>query len=952
MSAPSTPEKAQVPAVADDATPTKRERIFLLDGTALAFRSHFAFARSGLTSTDGKPTGATLGFTMVLRKLLAKEKPDRIACCFDTGHPTFRHKQFKEYKATREKAPEDLVAQFDLIREVTRAHGIPIFEVPGFEADDVLGTLSTQAEAAGLEVQIVTGDKDLMQLVSPTCVLYNVFKRGVDLVIEDEAAVMEKFGTTPDHVIDVLAIMGDSSDNIPGVKGIGIVGAKKLIAEFGSVPNLLENLDQVKGKNKEKIETDREMLELSLDLVTIDKEVPLDPGFEVIGPAEPNDQELLELFHRLDFQSLAKDIAAKTAGPAGEASPAAIPQDSVERVYKIIETEDELDELIATLEKAGRFSIDTETTSIFAMQAELVGISFSTELGKAWYVPANNFPPLCGGTPGLLKRLENVLTSPDYFRVAQNAKYDWQVFDNQPNADGGRGIPIPPANFDTMLGSFCVAGATRRHNLDALALHYFQMTKIPTSQIIGKGKKQITMDKVPIEEVGEYACEDADVTWRLFEKIDAELDDETNNPAGEVPTRELFETVEMPLVPVLTAMEKRGITLDVNILEGMRGDLEEGIQEAEYRVHELAGENFKVSSPKALGDVLFNKLRIQDAAGVKRPKKTKTGFSTDHATLSEKYPGVEICEKVLEFRELTKLKNTYVDALPKFVNPRTGRVHCSYSQVSAATGRLASNDPNLQNIPIRTKRGRQLRKAFVPPEPDEHGDWILMAADYSQVELRVMAHLSGDEAMCQAFREDFDIHTATASLVFGVGTNEIDRAMRSKAKVINFGLLYGMGPQRLARETDMTVPEAIEFTERYFNSFPRVREWIDSTLEGARETGYVSTLLGRRRPINDINADNARMRSFAENAAVNTPVQGSAADIIKRAMIDTEAAIQESGLHARMLLQVHDELVFELPASQLEETVKLVTGTMENAVELDVPLKVDCGHGKNWLEAH
>jgi DNA polymerase-1 len=950
MSVPSTTETAQVPALSDAAdaasSPAKRERIFLLDGTALAFRSHFAFARSGLTSTDGKPTGATLGFTLVLRKLLAKEKPDHIACCFDTGHPTFRHKQYKEYKATRDKAPEDLVAQFDLIREVTRAHGISIFEVPGFEADDVLGTLSTQAEAAGLEVQIVTGDKDLMQLISPTCKIYNVFKRGVDLVIEDEDAVMEKFGTTPDHVIDVLAIMGDSSDNIPGVKGIGIVGAKKLIGEFGSVPNLLENLDKVKGKNKEKIEADREMLELSLDLVTIDINVPLDPGFEVIGPAAPNNQELLELFHRLDFQSLANEVATPEAIEAGHKA------EDIDRDYKIIETEAELDELIATLEAAGRFSIDTETTSLFAMQAELVGISFATEPGKAWYVPANNFPPLCGGTPGLLKRLDNVLTSPDYFRVAQNAKYDWQVFDNQLNAEGARGVHMPPADFDTMLGSFCVAGATRRHNLDALALHYFQMTKIPTSQIMGKGKKQVTMDKVPIEEVGEYACEDADVTWRLFEKIDAELDDEKNNPAGEVPTRELFETVEMPLVPVLTAMEKRGITLDVNILENMRGDLEEGIQEAEYRVHELAGENFKVNSPKALGDVLFNKLRIQDEAGVKRPKKTKTGYSTDHATLSEKYPDVEICKKVLEFRELTKLKNTYVDALPRFVNPRTGRIHCSYSQVSAATGRLASNDPNLQNIPIRTERGRQLRKAFVPRKPDEHGEWILMAADYSQVELRVMAHLSGDEAMCQAFREDFDIHTATASLVFGVGTDEIDRAMRSKAKVINFGLLYGMGPQRLARETDMTVPEAIEFTERYFNSFPRVREWIDATLEGARETGYVSTLLGRRRPINDINADNARMRSFAENAAVNTPVQGSAADIIKRAMIDTEDALGESVLHAQMLLQVHDELVFELPASELDATIALVTGTMENAVELDVPLKVDCGHGKNWLEAH
>lgn len=947
MSAPSQAEFNEVSATfPNSGSKRKRERIFLLDGTALAFRSHFAFARSGLTSTDGLPTGATLGFTMVLRKLLLQEKPDHIACAFDTGHPTFRHKQYKEYKATREKAPEELVAQFDLIREVVRSYGISIFEVPGFEADDVLGTLSTQAEAAGLEVQIVTGDKDLMQLVSPTCMLYNVFKRGVDLVIEDEAAVLEKFGTTPDHVIDVLAIMGDSSDNIPGVKGIGIVGAKKLIEQFGSVPAMLERLDEVKGKNKEKIEADREMLLLSLDLVTIDKQVPLDPGFEIIGPAQPDAPRLFELFQKLDFKNLAAEFASK------ETLQAVHQAEEVEREYTIIEDEEGLDELIAILQKAGRFSIDTETTSLFPLQAELVGISFAIAPGKAWYVPANNFPPLCGSTAGLLKRLETILTSPELFRVAQNAKYDWLVFSSQPNSEGGRGVALPDVNFDTMVASFCVAGAARRHGLDALALHYFQMTKIPTSQIIGKGKKQVTMDRVPIEEVGEYACEDADVTWRLFEQLDSELDDKAINPEGEPTTRELFENVELPLVSVLAAMEERGIRLDTSILESMRGELEVGIQEAEYRVHELAGENFKVNSPKALGEVLFNKLRIQDEAGVKRPKKTKTGFSTDHATLTNKYPDVEIAQKILAFRELTKLKNTYVDALPKFVNPRTGRVHCSFSQVSAATGRLASSDPNLQNIPIRTERGRKLREAFVPRDADEHGEWVLFAADYSQVELRVMAHLSGDEAMSQAFREDFDIHTATASLVFGVGTDEIDRAMRSKAKVINFGLLYGMGPQRLARETDMSVPEAIEFTERYFNSFPRIREWIDATLEGARKNGYVSTLLGRRRPITDINADNGRTRGFAENAAVNTPVQGSAADIIKRAMIDVEAALAASDLHGEMLLQVHDELVFEIPASELEATRELVTRCMENAVELDVPLKVECGHGKNWLEAH
>ncbi|MDF1798717.1 MAG: DNA polymerase I [Planctomycetota bacterium] len=912
-----------------------QERLFLLDGTALAFRSHFAFARSGLTAVDGRPTGATFGYTMVLRRLLEKESPDRIAVTFDTGHPTFRHKRFKEYKATREKAPEDLLAQFDLIRDVTRAHGIQVFELPGFEADDLLGTLATQGMAAGMEVLIVTGDKDLMQLVSPTCKIYNVFKRGVDLVIEGEEEVFEKFGTTPDHVIDVLAIMGDSSDNIPGVKGIGQVGAKKLIGQFGSVAAMLERIDEVKGKTKEKIEADRENLLLSLELVTIDCEVPLDlgdAGVASIGPAEPEGKELEALFRELDFQSLANTIAA----------PDGATQD-IERDYTLVEDEAALSAMEAELVAAGQFAVDTETTGLDALTCELVGVSFSCKAGRAWYVPNNLFPQLGGSTGGLLTRLGDLLTNPSYQRVAQNGKYDWKVFGAVAERSGVQ-LDMPPPDFDTMLASFAVGGSSRRHSLDALALYYFNLTKIPTSQIIGTGRAQVTMDKVPIPEVSEYACEDADVTWRLFEVLGQELD--------KAEARELYETLELPLLPVLMNMERRGIRLDTSILEGMAVELEEGITAAEHRVQEIAGMNFKVNSPKALGQVLFEDLRIQDEAGVKRPKKTKTGYATDQATLSEKYPGVEIVEQVLEYRELAKLKSTYVDALPKFVNPSTGRVHCSFSQVAAATGRLASSDPNLQNIPIRTERGRRLREAFVPREPDEAGEWILLAADYSQIELRVMAHLSGDEAMIQAFREGFDIHQATASLVFGVDTDEVDRAMRSKAKVINFGLLYGMGPQRLARETSMDVPEAIEFIDRYFASFPRVREWIDATLEGARAKGYVETLLGRRRPIQDINAENSRTRSFAENAAVNTPVQGSAADIIKRAMIDVDQRLEESSLAAQMLLQVHDELVFELPVSELEATIALVTDAMESTVELSVPLKVDCGHGKNWLEAH
>ena len=900
-------------------------RLFLLDGTALAYRSHFAMARSGLTSPDGRPTGATYGFTMTLRKLMAAESPDLIAVAFDPPGPTFRHKRFKEYKATREKMPDDLVLALDDMRDVVRAHGIPIFEVPGFEADDVIGTLSTQAREKDWEVMLVTGDKDLMQLVDEKAQLYNVFKTKVDLVIQGIDEVHEKFGTTPDHVIDVLAIMGDSSDNIPGVKGIGEKGAIKLISEFGSVPTLIERLDEVKGKTKEKLETDLENLKLSLELVTIDREVPLDPGIESIAAPEPDDKRLQELFAKFGFQSLLRAVAR--------------PKKKEERDYHLVKTEKQLDQMIAELKKASSFAFDTETTSLDALQADLVGMSFSASPMRAFYVPCNLEPPILpGGKKALLERLRPLLTGPEFQRAGQNYKYDALVMAHN-------GLEMPAPDFDTMVASFCVSGASRGgHGLDELALTWFDLVKIPTKQLIGTGKSQITMDQVPLDELSEYACEDADVTWRLREAFEDELE-KTGNQA-------LFYELEMPLVPVLTNMEIRGIRLDPDVLEGMREELEADIQKHEFAAHECASRNFKVSSPKALGEVLFEEMRVQDAAGVKRPKRTKTGWSTDQATLTEKYGDVPIVKHVLAFREATKLKNTYVDALPEYINPDTGRIHCSFSQVAAATGRLASSDPNLQNIPVRTERGRRLREAFVARDPDEHGEWVLLAADYSQVELRVMAHLSRDPELIRAFAEGRDIHASTASIVFDVPEDEVDREMRSRSKAINFGLLYGMGASRLARETGLSIPEAVDFIERYFDSFPNVRGWIDATLDRVRETGYAETLLGRRRKIADINSDNGRIRSMAENAAVNTPVQGSAADIIKRAMIDLEERLTASPLNGEMLLQVHDELVLEIPKSELEATTDLVRDCMENAVTLDVPLQVDFGSGKNWLEAH
>ncbi len=903
-------------------------RLFLLDGTALAYRAHFALARSGLSATDGRPTGATWGFTSTLRRILAEESPDAIAVAFDGPEPTFRHRAYPEYKATREKAPDELIVQLDDIRAVVRAHGIALYEAPGYEADDIIATLATQGEDAGYEVMIVTGDKDFMQIVSERVRLYNVFKRGVDLVIEGRAEVEAKFGTGPEHVVDVLAIMGDASDNVPGVKGIGEKGAIGLIQRFGSVDALLERLDEVKGKAREHLERDREQLLLSRELVTVDTAVPLGGGVESIGPAEPERQELIELFQRLDFQSLVKKVSEGT--PRGS---------DLERDYVTVTDAQALEAMVAELTAAGTFAWDSETTGLRPLEVSLVGLSFSASPGRAFYVPFNRTPPvLPGGPAALLEALSGLLTDPALKRVGQNHKYDALVL-------AGQGIDVPPPAFDTMVASFAVAGATRRHGLDDLALHYLDLAKIPTSDLIGKGKNQVTMAEVPVEDVAEYACEDADVTWRLKEILERELE--------ETESRALFEELEMPLVPVLTAMERRGVRLDVAVIEELGEELVADLGTAEAEVRELAGEpGLNLNSPKQLGAVLFEKLCIQEQAAVKRPKRTKTGWATDHATLTQHYAEVPIVRRLLEYREVAKLKSTYVDALPQFVNPHSGRVHCHFSQTTAATGRLASSDPNLQNIPVRTERGRRLRRAFVPRPADERGEWVLLAADYSQVELRIMAHLSGDAGLKTAFERGDDIHASTASVIFDVPSDGIDRGMRTQAKAINFGLLYGMGPARLARDTGLSVPEAKAFIERYFAAFPRVREWIEATLAGARERGYVETLLGRRRPTPEIDSANSRSRALAENMAVNTPVQGSAADVIKRAMIDLDAALETSELGGRMILQVHDELLLEVPHGELEETVSLVRDCMENAVPLDVPLVVDFGWGHDWLEAH
>ena len=902
-------------------------RLFLLDGTALAYRAHFALVGSRLATAAGTPTGATYGFTMTLRRILEEEEPDLVAVALDARGTTFRHRRFPDYKATRERAPEEMLVQLPLIRRVIEAHGVPLYEVEGVEADDVIGTLARQGERAGYEVFIVTGDKDFLQLVSERVKLYNVFKQGEPPEIQGLNAVKDKFGTDPAHVIDVLAIMGDSSDNVPGVRGIGPKGAIELIGQFGSVENLLARLPEVKGKAREKIEASREMLLLSRELVTIHTDVPLPRGVAELPRPQPDAQALIELFRELEFRLLLDKVAAEAPAPSR----------SGPRDYVLVRDRAALEAMLAELTAAGGFALDTETTSLFPMEAELVGLSFSARAGRAFYVPVKPevFPE---GRAKLLAALAPLLTDPKLERFGQNTKYDWLVLKQA-------GLVLPPPVFDTLVAGFCASGGdARTHGIDSLALRHFGIKKIPTSELIGKGKAQITMDQVPVEKVCEYACEDADVAFRLRAVLEGEL--------SSIGATKLFHELELPLVPVLGAMEERGIRLDVALIARLSGEMEKELVALTHEVQGHAGENFNVNSTKALGEILFEKLRIQDQAGVKRVKKTQTGWATDYDTLSLQYGDVPIVKVLLEQREVQKLKSTYVDALPQYVNARTGRIHCSFSQVSAATGRLASSEPNLQNIPVRTARGKQLRAAFVPRAPDAHGEWLLVSADYSQIELRVMAHLSGDEHMRRTFEQGQDVHAATAARVFGVMPELVTREMRDKAKVINFGLLYGMGPQRVARETGMTLAEARTFVERYFASFPTIRAWMERLLDEARRNGYVETLLGRRRKLAELNSSDNRVRVFAENAALNTPVQGSAADIIKRAMIDLERALERSKLAGRMLLQVHDELVLECPSRELDATRELVRSCMENAVKLAVPLKVDVGSGASWLAAH
>ena len=906
---------------------SERHRLFLIDGSALAYRSYFAFVRTPLINSKGMNTGAIYGFAAAMLRLIEEEAPDRLAVVFDSPKPTFRHAKFADYKATREKMPDEMAEQLPLIDEVVEALGIPMLREDGYEADDVIGTLAKRAEAAGWECLIVTGDKDFMQLVSDRVRLYDVMKKGATTIV-DAAGVEAKFGVPPSQVIDVLGLMGDSSDNIPGVHGIGEKTAAKLVQQFGSLEAALEHAAEVKGKKaREGLLHGREVAVLSKELVTLDTDVPVAFSPAAFGRHEPDAERLVQLFQQLEFPSLLERLSfgSATTGAA----------------YVTVSDPEGFAALVARLRRAGEFVLDTETTSTSPMAAELVGLSFAFREGEAFYVPVRAETPLVAGGGGLfdqgesqldgiLDALRPILEDPATRKGGQNIKYDMVVL-------AQHGVGLRGVAFDTMVESYLLDPSARQHGLDLLAMKHLGIRMTPIADLIGKGKSQITMAEVPVEQASAYACEDADMTLRLHHLFVPQL--------AEHGLDALYGQVEVPLIPVLARMERRGVRVDLELLARLSEEFAGHIDALSGEIYELAGEEFNINSTQQLGALLFEKLEIHKAKRL-RVRRTKTGYATSVAAL-EPYADVPIVQKVLEYRTLTKLKGTYIDAFPALVHPDTGKIHTSFNQTITATGRLSSSEPNLQNIPIRTELGRRIREAFVPTTPERR----LLAADYSQIELRILAHLSADPNLIGAFRRGEDIHRRTASEIFDVPIDRVSPDMRSRAKAINFGIVYGMGPQRLARGTGITMDEARGFIDRYFERYPRIKEFIDATVAAAERDGYVTTLLDRRRYIPEIYSQQPQHRAAAERVAVNTPIQGTAADLIKVAMVALDRRLAEAFPDAWMILQVHDELVFDVPHGQVDAVSELVREQMEGAIELDVPLKVDIAAAANWAKA-
>lgn len=929
------------------------KKLFLLDAMALIYRSYFAFANNHRYNSKGLNTSTMFGFTNTLLELLNKEKPTHIAVVTDTAAPTERHTDFAAYKAHREEMPDDIRLALPWIEKIIKAFNIPHIGIDGFEADDVIGTMAKIAETKGFEVFMMTPDKDFGQLVTEHIHIYKPARMGNSAEVLGIAEVCKRYEISrPEQVIDILGLMGDSVDNIPGIPGVGEKTAIQLIKDFGSIENLLNNTDKLKGKLKERVEANKEMALLSRKLATIIIDVPVEFNEEELKLSPVNKEAVEEVFNELEFRNLLRRVIGESNG-ATQVDPNAqkdlfgnpvetktkqeqfveeeLPAqyktiNEVEHNYFLADNEEKMRSLADTLLLQQEFCFDTETTGIDASDAELVGLSFSFKTHEAYYVPVSENREEVIKVLSVFKPVfENVSIT----KIGQNLKYDITILDNY-------GIKVNGPLFDTMLAHYLLQ-PDQRHNMDVMSENYLKYTPVSIENLIGKkGKAQLNMRQVPLNAIKEYAAEDADVTYQLKKTFYPLLNE--NN------ARHVFDTVEIPLIPVLASMEKEGAAINVDVLHEISKQLEEDLQLVEKEIIELAGTPFNLNSPKQLGDILFEVLKIDAKA-----KKTKTGqYATGEevlAKLENKHP---IVAKILEYREFQKLKSTYVDTLPDLINPKTKRIHTSYNQAVAATGRLSSNNPNLQNIPIRTERGREIRKAFVA----RNQDYTLLSADYSQIELRIIAELSKEQAMIEAFVNGEDIHTSTASKVWNVPLEEVTREMRSKAKTVNFGIIYGISAFGLSERVNISRTEAKEIIDQYFIKYPGIKNYMDNTILQAREKGYVETILGRRRYLKDINASNAVVRGYAERNAINAPIQGSAADMIKVAMINIYREMEERNLKSKMILQVHDELIFDCHISEKEELNALVKDLMRNSIKMQVPIEVETGFGNNWLEAH
>ncbi|MCC5919904.1 MAG: DNA polymerase I [Cyclobacteriaceae bacterium] len=926
------------------------KKLFLLDAMALIYRAHFAFSKNPRVNSKGMNTGAVYGFTNSLLEILQKEKPSHIGVAFDPKGKTFRHEQFPEYKAQRQEQPEDIQQAIPYVKRMVAAFGIPILEVEGYEADDVIGTIAKQAARDSFTVYMMTPDKDYSQLVEEKIFLYKPAYMGNSVDILGVEEVLKKFDIDDvDQVRDILGLEGDASDNIPGIPGIGKKTAIKLLKEFGSVEKLVESTDQLKGKQKENVEKFAEQGILSKKLATIIQDVPIDYEPDQLKLTDPLEDELKELLQELEFKTIARRVlgeslqelsSTSTSGQmdlfetvASEGVDEAVEEvfeiqniNTTPHQYHLVSSQEELKTLIDYLLKVDAFAFDTETTSLDPEEAELVGLSFCYQKGVAYYLPFgdDNF-----SDSEKIKLLAPIFLNDKLILIGQNIKYDIMMLRKYD-------IRVSAQLFDTMIAHYLIE-PEQRHNMNFLAEHYLHYETVSIESLIGKkGKQQGNMRDVPLNEIKEYAAEDADITWQLYLILSQELKRHD--------MEELFYAIEMPLIPVLVAMEFEGVNIDVEALKVLSKELESAIIELQDKIHESAGTTFNIASPKQLGEVLFEKLKLED-----KPKKTKSGqYATGEEILSKLAVKHDIAAQILEFRELQKLKSTYVDALPELLSKRDGRIHTSYNQAVTATGRLSSTNPNLQNIPIRTEKGRLIRKAFVPKSEN----FEIMAADYSQIELRIMADFSGDESMIGAFREGRDIHSTTAAKIFKVALEEVNSDMRRKAKTANFGIIYGISAFGLSQRLDIPRAEATEIIESYFREFPAVKKYMDEIINTARENGYVSTIMGRKRFLADINSRNATMRGYAERNAINAPIQGSAADIIKKAMVDVYQWMKKENLQSRMIMQVHDELVFEVHKDEKEMVEKAVIEKMEEAVKMQIPLDVEAGFGSDWLQAH